>query len=134
MEEFKSAAAEELQNMCDGYTDDAQKQEHIAKSEFKKMFIASIEKLHNLTLTEDQRMALKELVMDKQSEFVSLVNICKVGIMNKLIAIHDDFNNDMCDIVDNFEEDIDTTNCPEFPMTTPECSTLNWLKQLDDEN
>jgi len=127
MDEFKQASIEELQNMCEGYTDDAEKQVHIAKSEFKKMFIASIEKLHNLTLTEEQRMALKELVMEKQGEFVDQVNDWKTGIMMKLDELHDDFEDDLCSIVDDFEEDIDTTDCPTFPMTTPECSTLNWL-------
>ena len=134
MEEFKSAARTELQDMCDGFTDDAEKQVHIAKSEFKKMFMASIEKLHNLTLTEEQRMSLKELVMDKQSDFVDLVTNWKTGVMNKLISIHDDFEEDLCEIVDEFEDDIDTTACPEFPMTTPECSVLNWLAALDVEN
>jgi hypothetical protein len=98
------------------------------------MFVASIEKLHKLTLTEEQRMALKELVMEKQGEFVDDVNIWKTGIMNKLMMLHDDFEEDLCDIVEEFEDDVDTQQCPVFPMTTPECSTLNWFNQLDMEN
>ena len=89
--------------MCDGYTDDAEKQVHIAKSEFKKMFIASIEKLHTLTLTDEQRMALRELVMQKQDEFVSLVTTWKNGVQTKLMTVHDDFEEDLCDVVDDFE-------------------------------
>jgi hypothetical protein len=80
MNDFKNAARDDLQQMCDGYTDDAEKQVHIAKSEFKKMFIASIEKLHTLTLTDEQRIALRNLVHVRQDEFVYLVNKWKNGV------------------------------------------------------
>ena len=39
----------------------------------------------------------KELVMEKQGEFVDQVNDWKTGIMMKLDELHDDFEDDLCD-------------------------------------
>jgi hypothetical protein len=48
--------------------------------------------------------------------------------------VHMDFEEDLCKIVDDFEDDVDETPCPEFPDVTPECSILNWFEKLDDDN
>jgi len=50
---------------------------------------------------------------------------------NKISDLHDGFMEDLCDILNDFEADIKETECPDLPMTTPECSTLEWFEKLD---
>jgi len=67
MNEFKIGAMAELNEICDEYTADADKQVAVAKTEFKKMFTHNIIKLHNLNnLDELQRMALREIINERQ--------------------------------------------------------------------
>jgi hypothetical protein len=94
LDEFKADAEAEMQTQIDAYNADAGKQEHKAKADFLRLIEASIIKLHGITsLTGAEKVALKQAIVDKRSDFGDAVSGWATALiedMNRLLSQEED--------------------------------------------
>lgn len=94
LDEFKIDVETEMQAQITTYEEDALKQEHKAKADFLRLIEASIIKLHGITsLTGAEKVALKQAIVDKRSDFgdaVSGLATALIEDMNLLLSQEED--------------------------------------------
>ena len=70
MMNFRLKITEVINEMRDGYVEEAQVQQHLAKTDFLKLVAATIKKIHDVSgLTEEEKDMLMQELHEKRTEF-----------------------------------------------------------------
>lgn len=89
------------------YNKDATVQKHIAKTDFVNLIASLVKKIHsNSDIPELEKKALKMKIIEKREEFGSDVLKWATEVMTHTNAIKDDLEDDMDEIISDFEDDV----------------------------
>ena len=99
--------------MRQGYVEEAQIQQHLAKTEFLQLVSATIKKIHDLTsLTEEEKETLMSELAAKRDDFGTDVMTYITAVTNETQTVVDELSTIMLAIETEFIEDVETNTAP----------------------
>ena len=127
---FRLKITEVINEMRDGYVEEAQVQQHLAKTDFLKLVAATIKKIHDVSgLTEEEKDQLMEDLHEKRTEFGDAVMNYINDVTDETEQIILDLTTELTRIETSFTEDVSTDAIP----TQPVDSTVNQLEKIYDD-
>jgi alkanesulfonate monooxygenase SsuD/methylene tetrahydromethanopterin reductase-like flavin-dependent oxidoreductase (luciferase family) len=130
MMNFRLKITEVINEMRDGYVEEAQVQQHLAKTDFLKLVAATIKKIHDVShLTEEEKDELMEALHEKRTEFGDAVMAYINEVTDETEQIILDLTTELTAIETSFTEDVSTDVVP----TNPVDSTVNQVEKVYDD-